>query len=193
MDAALAQRSLRSLADDAAAGAPGVGGGVAAAVATSLAASLVVLVARSSRGTWTDADGVAAQAAARGALAAELGDANVSAYAAAAAALSDDAAGAAGKRPLVVLLEAAAEVPVQIGAVAADVAELAALAARHGAPDRRPDAAIAAILAEAAARAASVLVDVNLGVTAGDERAARARDDLTTAGAAVERAAAMAQ
>ena len=50
----------------------------------------------------------------------------------------------------------AAEVPLRIAEAAADVSELAALAAAEGKPALRPDAAAAATLAEAAVRAAPI-------------------------------------
>ena len=70
----------------------------------------------------------------------------------------------------------AAEVPLAIAEAAADVAELAALAAADGAPHLRPDATAAAALAEAAIRAATHLVEINLAIVPGDrhtEAAAR--------------------
>ena len=77
-----------------------------------------------------------------------------------------------------VALLQAAEVPLRIAEAAADVAELAALAAAEGAPHLRPDATAAAALAEAATRAAAHLVEINLAIVPGDrhsERAALAR------------------
>ena len=57
-----------------------------------------------------------------------------------------------------------------------DVAALAAVVAERGDQALRADAVSAALLAEAAARAAATLVEVNLGTTSSDERVARARD-----------------
>ena len=57
-----------------------------------------------------------------------------------------------------------------------DVAALAAVVAERGEQALRADAVAAALLAEAAARAAATLVEVNLGTTSSDERVARARD-----------------
>jgi formiminotetrahydrofolate cyclodeaminase len=82
-------------------------------------------------------------------------------------------------------------VPVCIAMVAADVAELAALVARHGAPDRRADAAAAAALAEGAARTAVVLIEINLATSHEDGRVAQARQDLAAAVAAREAATAL--
>ena len=68
----------------------------------------------------------------------------------------------------------AAEVPLAIAEAAADVAELAALAAAEGSPHLRPDATAATALAEAAVRAAAHLVEINLATVAGDQHSARA-------------------
>ena len=82
----------------------------------------------------------------------------------------------------------AAEVPLQIADAAADVAELAALAATEGKGTLRPDAAAAATLAEAAARASAHLVDVNLATVAGDDRSGRVAELAAAAEAARARA-----
>ena len=82
----------------------------------------------------------------------------------------------------------AAEVPLRIGEAAADVAELAALAAAEGSPQLRPDATAAAVLAEAASRAATHLVEINLAIVPGDRHSERAALLVTAAAAARERA-----
>ena len=63
--------------------------------------------------------------------------------------------------------------PLRIAAAAADVVELAALAAAEGKPVLRPDATAAAMLAEAAVRAATHLVDVDLAAVPGGARSER--------------------
>jgi formiminotetrahydrofolate cyclodeaminase len=83
-------------------------------------------------------------------------------------------------------LAAAADVLLRIGEGCADVAELGADLARRGRSDLQPDAAGAAILAEAAARVCAHLVSVNLGATPSDPRVRRAE---TVAVAAAEAAA----
>jgi len=65
---------------------------------------------------------------------------------------------------------------------------LAAVVAERGDQAMRADAVSAALLAEAAARAAATLVEVNLGTTSSDERVARARDLAGSATAAAQRA-----
>jgi formiminotetrahydrofolate cyclodeaminase len=69
----------------------------------------------------------------------------------------------------------AADVPLRIASACSDVAELAATLGRRGTAEFEPDARVAAVLAAAAARAASLLVEANLGAAPGDERVAQAR------------------
>jgi len=87
-------------------------------------------------------------------------------------------------------LERAAEAPLRIAESCADVAELAAGLAASGTPDLQPDAAAAAVLAHAAARAAAHLVAVNLGATVDDLRIHRARGYVEVAAEAARRAGA---
>jgi formiminotetrahydrofolate cyclodeaminase len=155
---------------------PGPAGGSAAALATTMAAGLVRLVARVSP-DWDEAPGIAAQAAALGDRALLLADDDHRVYARALAQLGAPARDAA----LGEALRHAARVPLEIAETAADVAALAALAAREGAEAVRGDAWAAATLAEAAATAASRLVKVNL--------ATRPDDDMTTRAAQAQRAA----
>ena len=154
----------------------GPAGGSAAALATTMAAGLVRLVARVSP-DWDEAPGIAAQAAALGDRALLLADDDHRVYARALAQLGAPARDAA----LGEALRHAARVPLEIAETAADVAALAALAAREGADAVRGDAWAAATLAEAAATAASRLVQVNL--------ATRPDDDMTTRAAQAQRAA----
>ena len=71
---------------------------------------------------------------------------------------------------------------------AADVAELAASTAEHCDGTFRGDAVCAALLAEAAACGAAVLVAGNLTVTANDERLRRAKQLAAAATKSVQRA-----
>ncbi len=71
-----------------------------------------------------------------------------------------------------------------------DVAALAAVVAERGDQAMRADAVSAALLAEAAARAAATLVEVNLGTTSSDERVTGRRDLAGSATAAAQRPAA---
>jgi formiminotetrahydrofolate cyclodeaminase len=91
------------------------------------------------------------------------------------------------------VLVRSAEIPLQIAETGADVASLAALVADRGAPDRRGDAASAAVLAEAGTRVAATLVAVNLTVTPEDERVGRARLQVELAAEAARNALAAAE
>ena len=65
--------------------------------------------------------------------------------------------------------------PLRVAAAAADVALLAAEAARCGEPALRPDATVATVLAAAATRAMAHLIEVNLTTSADDERVVQSR------------------
>jgi len=153
--------------------------GPLAAVVTSEAAAVVAAVARLS---GDEAD--AAQAESLRARSYPLAAADAEAYVAAAAQLArpagDDAA-------LGRLLEDAADVLLAIAEAAGDVAELAAAVADRCSAPLRADAVGAAMLAEAAARVAAHLVEINLAVTPLDGRNARARAAVDAAAAAVRR------
>ena len=161
------------------------GGGSAAALTVALAGSLVAMVARSSRNSWTDAGGVAAQAQALVERVVPLVHADALVWEQAAAALEETGAGDAA---LERKLEAAAAVPIRIAEAAADAASLAQVAAERGDGAYRADAVAAAILATAGAEAAAHLVAVNLAVREGDERLARARTSAEAARDAATRA-----
>ena len=148
---------------------PGPAGGSTAALTTTMSAGLVRLVARVSH-DWEDAPGIAAQAAALGDRALLLADDDHIAYAHAVEQLRAPERDAALGRAL----RRAAEVPTRIAETAADVATLAALAARDCADTVRADACAAALLAEAASAAAARLVQVNLATRPDDELSTRA-------------------
>lgn len=121
---------------------------------------------RSGRGR--DGRGVLAQASALAARCAELAQRDAEAFGTALAALEEGVAVAAP-------LDRAAGVLLAIGEVASDVAVLAARTAEPGDGTFRGDAASAAVLAEAAARAAEALIAANLTVAEADDRLVRAR------------------
>jgi formiminotetrahydrofolate cyclodeaminase len=73
------------------------------------------------------------------------------------------------------------DVPLRMVRAAAEVAELAVQLAQHGNPNLRADAVVGATLAAAAAESGLLLIDVNLGDAAGDERFAVARKLARTA------------
>ena len=180
--------SIAAFLDALEAPAPSPCGGTAAAAAAAMAASLVTMVARGS-GDWDDAAGVAAQGRALRARLLELGDADTQAFADVLRRMREPT-GTAEQRDFALgnALLQAAEVPLRIAEAAADVAELAAFAAAEGAPQLRPDASAAATLAEAAVRASTHLVEINLATVAGDPHSARGAELAEAAATARERA-----
>jgi formiminotetrahydrofolate cyclodeaminase len=176
---------------------PMPGAGFCAAVTLSMAAGLVAMVASASRGEWGEAKGAAAQANTLRERVAPLAQLNVEAYASAIARLRaaeyapDQREAEPGSDPsqdLGPLLERAAQIPLEIAQAAVDVASLAAVVAERGEQALRADAVAGALLAQGAARAATTLVEVNLGTTSSDPRVTRARDLAGSAGVAAERA-----
>jgi formiminotetrahydrofolate cyclodeaminase len=159
------------------------GGGALAASTASLAAALVANLARESKETWTEAAGAAAQARTLERRLDRLAAGAAEAYRSALASLAG-----AGDAPLAEALDRAAEVPLAIAASSSDLAVLAAETATGGDPAGAPDAACAAVAAEAAARSATHLVRVNLATRADDNRLTRAEGHVTVAGRAVRRA-----
>lgn len=168
------------------------GGGLAAGVCVAMAAGLVAGVARLSGESWDGAGAALAQAERLRSRVAPLAGLNVEAYEAAMAELAARDGGESEERDarIEAALTRAAEVPLTIAEAAADVAELAALVGENGVVAQRADAAAAAILAEAAARAAERLVAVNLTTAAGDPMLEAAGHCLRRAQEARESAAA---
>ena len=186
--------SLTDFLDGLAARERAPGGGSAAALTVACAAGVVAMVARSSRGVWADAPGVAAQALTlldrASSLAgsdAEAWDDALDALRAAADPTPDaDRNGPSRSFELEQKLDRAAAIPLEIAEIGADAAYLASQAGQHGDLAYRADASAAAALAAGGARAAAHLVEVNLGIRAGDERLARARASETAATQAAE-------
>ena len=168
-------------------------GGPLAAVVAALAASLLAAAADRSRDGWDGAAGARAQAQALRRRALRLAEGDATAYADARAALAQRG-GAADSRDrdarIGEAVSLAGQVPLEIGAAAGDVAQLATEIAAHGSADVRADAAIAAILAAGAARAAAQLVEINLVAGADEQLVALARRlaeaALTAAGVAAD-------
>lgn len=179
---------LDGFLDELEAPAPSACGGTAAAAAAAMAAALVTMVARGSR-DWGDGAGIASQARALRSRLTTLGADDAAAFAHVIVTMRNRA-GTPEQRDhaLGEALVQAAEVPLQIAEAAADVAELAALAAAEGSPQLQPDATAAATLAEAAARAAAHLVEINLATVAGDRHSKRAEMLAAAASAARARA-----
>jgi len=168
--------------------APSAWGGTAAAAAAAMAAALVTMVARGSA-NWTDGAGIASQARALRSRLTTLGDDDAAAFEHVIVTMRDRS-GTPEQRDFALgeALVRAAEVPLEIAETAADVAELAALAAAEGSPRLQPDATAAATLAEAAVRAATHLVEINLATVTGDRYSERAALLATAAAEARARA-----
>jgi formiminotetrahydrofolate cyclodeaminase len=179
----LLELRVRALLDElAAAESPLPGGGAAAALTTGMAAGLLAMVARRSD-DWDESRAAAAQAETLRRRALRLATTVERAYGRALEVLDtppgDDELGTA--------LERAADAPLRLADLAADVALLAADIAERGDPSLRPDAAVACVLAEAGARAGAELVLVNLRTTPNDERLTRAHGLAESAAAAARR------
>jgi formiminotetrahydrofolate cyclodeaminase len=168
------------------------GGGAAAGVALAIAAGLLAMAARFSRTEWEDAPGIVAQAEALRDRVAALAAENDAAYAAASRALAGETSARGRDAGIAVALSGAVAVLLQIAEAASDVAELGAVVVDCGHPAFRADAVSATLLAEASARIAANLVEINLGVTPEDERLERVRSlaELTSRASARARASA---
>jgi len=164
---------------------PGAGSALAAALAT--AAAVVQMAARLSPASWADAAGVAAQAEALRERAVQLVDDDAEAYR---RALEARAAADEGAKPeqrdwaLGQVTAAAAEPPLALARLAADLAELCTAAGERVEPRVHADVAAAAALAAAVARGARALVATNLTALPGDARVEEADRLVATADAA---------
>jgi formiminotetrahydrofolate cyclodeaminase len=158
--------------------APAPGGGAAAALSVSLGAGLCAMAARlSARRLDGDTAGQLTTDAERILLAsASLMQADADAYGRVISAMRPEAGADPRRRERAVAaaLSDAADVPMEIAGLGAEVARLAARLATEGNPALRGDAVAGAVLAEAGARAAAVLVGINLAGAPGDDRHARA-------------------
>jgi formiminotetrahydrofolate cyclodeaminase len=168
-----------------AAGQAAPGGGSAAAAAVAVSACLCAMTARlSARQLTEDVAGELAAVAERlRSAAAPLIEADADAFGRLLAARKRPAGPAAAAKSrqhgIEVALSDATAVPVQVIELAAQVARLAARLVADGNPNLRGDAITALLLAEAGARAAAVLVGINLADAPDDARPARADRVLT--------------
>lgn len=181
---------LGKLLDEVAARGRTPGGGSVAALVTAAAAGLLAKVARSSGEGWPDAPGIAAQAEALRDRATPLAQLDADEYEAALRAQSEDSQEEGERRDFVLgrAFARAAEPPLEIAAIAADVSRLSVTIAERGEPALRADAVSAGLLSAAAAAAAAELVAVNLTASAADERVLRARRLAEEAAEAAEEA-----
>ena len=174
--------------DQIAARSPAPGGGGSAALAGALAAGLVAMAARFSAAQLPDAEELAARADQLRHRAAQLVDEDGQAYRRVldAFALPHDAA---GREQVRVALDRAAAVPEEMTRLGAEVAELAARLAVAGNPNLRGDSVTAALLAEASARSAACLVDINVTLGGLDQQVSlRAARNVAAAHAAAQQA-----
>jgi formiminotetrahydrofolate cyclodeaminase len=166
-----ARRPLQQLLDDLGAKTPAPGGGAAAAWTLAMAAGLVEMAAG-----FAEEAGPRDRAAALRAQALDLAETELHAYEPVLDAQrlpKDDP-----DRParLSEALSQAAEPPRAIARTAAEVARLGAEVAAAGRPSLEGDAAAGVLLAEAACRAATRLVEINVRGDASDTRLAEARE-----------------
>jgi len=167
---------------------PAPGGGASAAVAVALAAALTAMAARFSTEHLADADRLAGRADGLRAEVVLLARADAAAYGRVLDAQQvprDDEE--ARRRKIREALTEAADVPLSVAGIGAEVAGLAARLAGGGNPNLRGDAVTAAVLAGAGVRAAATLVEINVSAGGTDDgRLPRAAGLRATAAAAEE-------
>ena len=181
--------SLPALLEELAAPREVPGAGSALAVALATAAAVVQMAARLSPESWPDAAGIAAQAESLRERAAQLVDEDAEAYR---RALEARAAADATKRPeqrdwsLGRVTAAAAEPPLALVRLAADLGELCGAAGPRVELRVHADVAAAAAIAAGGARGARGLVATNLTALPGDARIEEADRLVAVAEAASE-------
>jgi len=173
------ERSLQGLLDAVAARTTAPGGGVVAGVVAALAGALCGMCARFTDG---DQDSLVLRADELRARAAFLAQSDPAIYADYVRLRRSGPAGA-----VAAALDETIRLPLEMAAVAAELAGLALGLARSGNPNLRGDAAVAVFMGVAAARAGAALVCENLaGGRGSDPRLARAAAIVASVGA-VER------
>ena len=184
------EQSLGDFLDLVASREPAPGGGASAAVAVALAAALTAMAARFSSGLLADAEGLTARADGLRAEVVPLARADAAAYGRvldAQQAPRDDEE--ARRRKIREALTQAADVPLSVAGIGAEVAGLAARLAEEGNPNLRGDAVTAAVLAGAGARAAATLVEINVSAGGADDGRLSRAAELQAAAAAAQEAA----
>ena len=186
----LVDEPLGRFLDRLAARQPAPGGGAAAAMAVAMAASLTSMAARFSCDGLRDETDTVSRVEMLRMRVVPLAQADGEAYSQFLAALRLPEGPDPRVRRTAVRLarDRAAEVPLTVAELGADVAALAAQIAESGNPRLRGDALTAALLAEAGARAAAGLVEVNVGKA--DPRSRHAAEMAEQAARAARRAAA---
>jgi formiminotetrahydrofolate cyclodeaminase len=162
---------------------PAPGGGASAAVTVALAAALSAMAARFSAEHLAGADGLADRADGLRGEVVPLARADAVAYGRvldAQRAPRDDEE--ARRRKIRQALTEAADVPLSIAGIGAEVAGIATRLAEEGNPNLRGDAVTAVALAGAGVRAAATLVEINVSAGGADDgRLARAAEFRATA------------
>jgi formiminotetrahydrofolate cyclodeaminase len=182
----LLEQTVAGLLEDVAADTPAPGGGAAAAISVALGAALVEMVAGFSR-SWDGAEAALATACGSRTRVAALAQADADAYSDLLAARRRPA-GDSGRTAAIATAHArVVDIPVEVIAIASEVATLAGALVEHGNPNLRGDAVAGGLAAGAGARAAAELVEINLEGRA-DARLARARELASSAAEAAERA-----
>ena len=176
-------QSLGGFLDLVASREPAPGGGASAAVTVGLAAALSAMAARFSAEHLAGADGLADRADGLRGEVVPLARADAVAYGRvldAQRAPRDDEE--ARRRKIRQALTEAADVPLSIAGIGAEVAGIATRLAEEGNPNLRGDAVTAVALAGAGVRAAATLVEINVWAGGADDgRLARAAEFRATA------------
>lgn len=169
---------------------PAPGGGAVAAVAVSLAGSLVAMAARYSTECVDGGEQLVEQAERLRGRASGLADADADAYGAvmAAYAAAGEGSGADDREQIRAALTRASEVPLEVAEIGAETARLAGRLAAEGKRDVRGDAMTALLLAEAATRAAAHLVAINVEAGGGDDILLRRATECVAAAGKLRRA-----
>jgi methenyltetrahydrofolate cyclohydrolase len=147
------EQPVRGFLDQLAARSPTPGGGGAAAVTGAMAAGLVAMAARFSLKQLPEAGELAEEADRLRYMASQLVDMDARAYTRVLATRGPERKEA---------LLGAAMIPLEVAAIGARVAQLAAQVAEAGNPNLRGDAVTGALLATASARSAAGLVEINV-------------------------------
>jgi formiminotetrahydrofolate cyclodeaminase len=188
--------SLAQLAAAVAGDAPTPGGGAVAAGVASLAAALVGMAGRYAARPAEQPVANAELVARADQLRIEclrLADDDARAYGryVEAAALPRQPDPAGRTAAIHAALGAAADVPLQLGRLAAQIADFGEELTRSGNPNLRSDACTAALLADAVAASAAIFVSVNIRERRDDPRLLEARNHAAAAASAARRASAL--
>lgn len=165
---------------------PAPGGGASAAVAVALAAALTAMAARFSTEHLDYAGTVADRAEELRSRVMPLAQADAAAYGRVLDAYRIPRDDEERRRKIREALSDAADVPLSVAEIGAEVAGNAGQLAEAGNPNLRGDAVTATILARAAVHAAATLVEINVSAGGADDRLTRVNQLLAAMAAAQE-------